>query len=120
MWFLSNKLLLTKDNLIKRKWSGCQKCCFCDNNETIDHLFISCPFAKLIWRKVFFAYNIPPPSNITNMVGNWLNGLNKKDKDHIRIGISAIYWSIWTSRNDIVFNKQKGTNFLQVILRASH
>jgi hypothetical protein len=28
MWFLSNKVLLTKDNLIKRNWTGCQKCCF--------------------------------------------------------------------------------------------
>jgi hypothetical protein len=69
---------------------------------------------------VFFSYNIPPPSNVTNMFGNWLNGVNKKDKEHIHIGVSAICWSIWTSRNDIVFNKQKGTNFLQVILRAAH
>jgi hypothetical protein len=69
---------------------------------------------------VFFTYNIPPPINITNIFGNWLNGVNKKDRDHIRIGISAICWSIWTSRNDFVFNKQKGTNFLQVILRAVH
>jgi hypothetical protein len=120
MWFLSNKVLLTKDNLIKRKWTGNQNCCFCDNNETIDHLFLSCPFAKLIWRMVYFAYNIPPPANITNMFGNWLNGVKKNDKEHIRIGISAICWSIWTSRNDIVFNKQKGTNFLQVIIRAAH
>jgi hypothetical protein len=31
MWFMSNKVLLTKDNLAKRKWKGCQKCCFCDS-----------------------------------------------------------------------------------------
>jgi hypothetical protein len=54
------------------------------------------------------------------MFGNWLNGVNKKDKERIRIGVSAICWSIWTTRNDIVFNKQKETNFLQVILRAAH
>jgi hypothetical protein len=88
---------LLKHNLLKRKWTGCQKYCFCDENENIDHLFIFCPFAKLIWRMVFFSYNIPPPSNITNMFGNWLNGVPKKDKEHIRIGVSAICWSIWTS-----------------------
>jgi hypothetical protein len=54
------------------------------------------------------------------LFGNWLNGVNKKDKERIRIGVSAFCWSIWTTRNDIVFNKQKGTNFLQVILRAAH
>jgi hypothetical protein len=40
-------------------------------------------------------------------LGNWLNGVNKNGKAYIRIGISAIYWSIWTCRNDIIFNKQK-------------
>jgi hypothetical protein len=54
------------------------------------------------------------------MFGNWLNGVKKLDKARIRIGISAICWSIWTSRNDIIFDKQKGTNFLQVIRRAAY
>ena len=88
-WVIGNKVLLTKNNFMKRKWTGCQKCCACDNNETVDHLFLSCPFAKLIWRMVFFSYNIPPPSNITNMFGNWLNGVRKIDKGHIHIGISG-------------------------------
>jgi hypothetical protein len=104
----------------KRNWNGCQKCCFCDANEPVDHLFLSCPFAKLIWRMIFFTYNIPSPANITNIFGNWLNGVQKMDKARIRIGVSAICWSIWTCRNDMIFYKQKGTNFLQVILRAVH
>ena len=54
MWFLKNKRLLTKDNLVKRKWDGCQKFCFCDSLETVEHLFISCPFARIIWRIIFF------------------------------------------------------------------
>jgi hypothetical protein len=44
MWFLHNKVLLTKDNLAKRNWKGCPKCCFCEAQETIEHLFIACPF----------------------------------------------------------------------------
>jgi hypothetical protein len=120
MWFLKNKVLLTKDNLAKRNWHGCQKCVFCDSLESVDHLFLSCPFTRIIWRMVYFAYNIPPPSNITNMFGNWLNGIDKKDKARIRIGVSALCWSIWTSRNNIVFKKQTGTNFLQVIRLAAH
>jgi hypothetical protein len=54
------------------------------------------------------------------MFGNWLNGVPKLDKLKIRIGISAICWSIWRTRNDLVFNNLKSTNFLQVILRAVH
>jgi hypothetical protein len=35
MWFLHRKVLLNKDNLIKRNWTGNEKCCFCDNKESI-------------------------------------------------------------------------------------
>jgi hypothetical protein len=120
MWFLNNKVLLTKDNLVKRNWHGCTKCCFCNEPETINHLFLSCPFAKIVWRMIYFTFGIHPPANITNMFGNWLNGVHKLDKNRIRIGISAVCWSIWTNQNDIIFNRQKGTNFLQVIRRAAY
>ena len=119
MWFLSEKVLLTMDNLAKRNWHGCQKCCFCDSLETIEHLFISCPFAKNLWRMIFFTFNITPPTNIANMFSNWLNGVEKKTKARIRVGVTALCWSIWTSRNNIIFNKS-GTNFLQVIRLAVH
>ena len=78
MWFLQNKVLLTKDNLVKRNWVGCTKCCFCGSQETIEHLFISCPFARLLWRIVNFAFDLQPPTNITSMFGNWLNGIDRK------------------------------------------
>jgi hypothetical protein len=120
MWFLHNKVLLTKDNLVKRNWVGCSKCCFCGSQETIEHLFISCPFARLLWRIVNFAFDLPPPANVTNMFGNWLNGVDKKSKARIRIGVSALCWSIWRCRNDIIFNKNKTFNLLQVIHMVAH
>ena len=64
------------------------------SNETVNHLFLHCPFAKIIWRMIYFAFNISPPSNVTNMFGRWLNGVHRKDKARIRIGISAMCWAI--------------------------
>jgi hypothetical protein len=29
LWYLRNGVVLTKDNLVKRHWKGCTKCCFC-------------------------------------------------------------------------------------------
>jgi hypothetical protein len=29
LWYLRNGVVLTKDNLVKSKWKGCIKCCFC-------------------------------------------------------------------------------------------
>jgi hypothetical protein len=79
-------VLLTKDNSSKRK-DVCKKCAFCDNDETIEHLLIRCTFAKLIWRVVHHTFNMPPPTNIKFLFGNWLNGIDKKTESRIRIGV---------------------------------
>jgi hypothetical protein len=120
MWFLSNKVLLTKDNLVKRNWSGCTRCVFCGEQETVEHLFLSCPFAKLIWMTVKLTYDLPAPTNIANLFGNWLGGVDKETKAIIRIGVSALCWAIWRCRNDIIFNQKKNFNFLQVIYSMVH
>jgi hypothetical protein len=44
MWFVQRKEILTKDNLLKRNWLGSTKCCFCDHDESIQHLFYKLPF----------------------------------------------------------------------------
>ena len=66
MWFLNWKVLLTKYNLVKTNWTGCKKCSFCSENETVEHFFISCPFVKDIWRLFQFTFKI-------TLVGNWLS-----------------------------------------------
>lgn len=56
MWLLANNVVLTKDNLIKRKWSGSSKCSFCDFDKSVSSLFhlsncksnLDC-YCKLFW-----------------------------------------------------------------------
>jgi hypothetical protein len=120
MWFLLKRVILTKDNLKKRNWQGCSKCCFCDQDETIQHLFFTCPFTKILWRIVHMTFNIPPPANVSNLFGNWLNGVTKKNKGHIRVGVCALLWAIWNVRNNFIFNKKSFPSFLQVIPLVTH
>lgn len=49
MWLVKEGEVLTKDNLAKKGWTSNQKCQFCDELETIDHLFVSCPLIFAIW-----------------------------------------------------------------------
>jgi hypothetical protein len=105
MWFLNKKVLLTKDNLAKRNWTGTKKCGLCSSDESIEHIFIKCPFAKLIWRVVHFTFRISPSANIKNMFRNCLNGIDKRKKARISVGVCALLWAIWNCRNDIVFNR---------------
>jgi hypothetical protein len=47
-WYLRRGVILTKDNLAKRNWQGYTKCIFYHEEETIKHLFFSCPVARFI------------------------------------------------------------------------
>jgi hypothetical protein len=105
MWFVHQKEILTKDNILKRNWQCSIKYCFCDHDESVQHLFITCPFAKIIWQIVYMAFNITPPLSIAHMFGNWLNGFVKSEKTNVRVGIYAILTAIWHVRNDFIFNK---------------
>ena len=118
LWFLQRKVLLTKDNLIKRRWTGCKKYVFCDADESVEHLFISCPSTRKISRLIHFTFNISPPLNIKNMFGNWLNGIDKNTKACIRIGVAAFLWAIWNCRNYVIFNRWNVSHFLQVVNKA--
>jgi hypothetical protein len=117
-WYLRKGVVLTKDNLAKRNWHGSKKCVFCHQDETIKHLFFQCRLARSIWSVIQVASTLFPPRSITNIFGNWLNGIDNRFKKHIRVGAIAFIWSLWLCRNDKVFN-DKNSSFLQVIYRAT-
>jgi hypothetical protein len=76
----SEGVVLTKDNLAKKNWKGSQQCVYCNFNETIQHLFLYCPSAKMIWRIIFYATNLTQPRSISHMFGTWLNNQHKDYK----------------------------------------
>jgi hypothetical protein len=120
MWFIQRKEIITKDNLLKWNWLGSTKCCFCEHEESIQHIFINCPFAKIIWQIVYMAFNITPPVSIAHMFGTWLNGIVKSKKTNIRMGVCAILTAIWHVLNDFIFKKSCLPTFLQVIPLTVH
>jgi hypothetical protein len=66
------------------------------------------------------AFSIIPPKNIKNIFVNWLVGVSKIEKAHIRVGACALLWAIWRIRNDYIFNNAKSTSLMQVIPMATH
>ena len=80
MWLVENNAILTKDNLIRRHWIGDLTCCFCAENENIDHLFFLCPIAKITWGVVgmcFGANSVPRNMHQYKLwIANWLPGGN--------------------------------------------
>jgi hypothetical protein len=94
LWYIQRGVILTKDNLVKRNSSESKKCCFCDLNETIQHLFFGCQHAKTIWRVVQVAAGLTPPKSIAHMLRNWLMGISTKERNLIFVGAAALMWAI--------------------------
>jgi hypothetical protein len=65
-------------------------------------------------------FDIHPPANVTNLFGNWLKGVTKKDKGLIRVVVCALLRAIWIVRNDFIFNKKSYPSFLHVIPSITH
>uniref|UniRef100_A0A453KZ90 Reverse transcriptase zinc-binding domain-containing protein n=1 Tax=Aegilops tauschii subsp. strangulata TaxID=200361 RepID=A0A453KZ90_AEGTS len=42
MWFVHKQVILTKDNLAKRNWTGSRRSSLCDHDESIKQLFLDC------------------------------------------------------------------------------
>jgi hypothetical protein len=108
-------VILTKDNLARQQWKGSLKCCFCNLDEIIQHLFFDCQLAIIMWRIVQVSFNITLPLNIFHMFNGWLNGIKKKLMYKIMVGASALCWAIWLSRNEMVFNNTRVVTPMQVI-----
>jgi hypothetical protein len=69
--FHSRIFLLTKDNLVKR---NCKKCKY----DVYLWLRWDTHILLLILYSIFFSYNLPPPTNIIKIFGNFLNRIYKK------------------------------------------
>lgn len=105
MWLLKNGVMLTKDNLKKRNWSGDGSCCFCTQNEYIDHLFFSCPITKVVWGYVASCIHTRYiPFNMDHCWA-WLRSKLSYLKEIHIVGVSAICWGLWKARNKICFDK---------------
>jgi len=49
LWLLSHNRLLTRDNLARRREVSDPSCLFCNERESISHLFFQCCVAKHVW-----------------------------------------------------------------------
>jgi hypothetical protein len=91
IWLLYREVILTKDNLVKRNWHETIKCCFCDSNETIQHLFFDCGLVKFIWRVIQITFGLSILNNIKHVFGGWVQSLNEKDRKLLLVGLGAMF-----------------------------
>ncbi|XBH85906.1 hypothetical protein VPH35_073703 [Triticum aestivum] len=96
----------------KGNWSGNPRCSFCRDIESSQHLFFTCPLARVIWRTVGCVLGIDLcPNDIWQYFYWWYVFLPDGARFYI-FGLAAICWAIRNSRNQATFeHKQLKTPF---------
>lgn len=103
-WLVLRNSILTKDNLLRRGWTGDSKCSLCGREETINHLFFHCCIAKLLWNIMKCDFDMfDLPDTVHYLFNSWVKFFNKNDRGLVVVGISAIFWTLWKLRDRVVF-----------------
>jgi hypothetical protein len=101
LWLLSKNKLLTRDNLDKKKRKVEDKTClFCEELESVHHLFFECVVAKQSWSVVSVVVGFQIGADFESMAKCWL--CNTKFSV-VNMLSSAVCWSIWRLRNMLCF-----------------
>jgi hypothetical protein len=80
LWYLKNRVVLTKDNLVKRQWKGYTKCCFCTEQETIHTCFFILPRLDLCGG-LFVLHLIAKPVDVGHLLRPWLTSFSNKQRN---------------------------------------
>lgn len=102
LWLCLRNRILTWDNLLKRGFCGPGYCFLCAAaDETISHIFESCPFFLSVWKLCQSMLNcaaVWSGSSFLDKVQNWLN----LKSSFCELPFFVI-WEVWKCRNAAVF-----------------
>ncbi|KAJ4809797.1 Ribonuclease H-like superfamily protein [Rhynchospora pubera] len=121
-WLVLQNRILTQDNLEKRGWHGPNKCLFCRDIETVNHLFCTCSFWKRSW-DLFNTHNDKQITvNLTSLDSIWDSCLAlDKPKRIYAVSFFAVFcWSVWLERNKKAFTDTKGLSFTTLVYSINH
>jgi hypothetical protein len=102
-WLLLKNKLLTWDVLSGRGWEGLSFYILCRNNqETSQHLFITCPFTHKIWTHLEGMLK----TKLTwegQSVDEYLSLFDEQHHSSINLP-AVVFWCTWLERNNLLFD----------------
>lgn len=100
--------ILSLENLVKRRCNRLptDTCVLCHSGtESVDHLFIKCPFAQQVWD--YFVHLLPLPDPPPSMSVIWRTQrscLRQSIRDLGDLVVKTFVWNICLVRNNCIFN----------------
>jgi hypothetical protein len=107
MWLTLQDSILTKDNLLKRKWRGSPACTFCQDTESVNHLMFECPVMKYVWSIMAYILGATVRPSSFSQYWIWIYRHLPGGKHVFFVGLAAVCWSIWKIRNNICFEGKR-------------
>ncbi|XP_013751380.1 uncharacterized protein LOC125595980 [Brassica napus] len=111
MWSAIQKVIPIGENLQRRGVTQEAKCIRCGELESEAHIFFKCDFAKKVWQQ----FNLSPTVDIASQTR--LKAVLVTSRTNCclpPLGVTTnilpwIFWSLWTARNTLIFEKKTYT-----------
>ncbi|CAN1778943.1 Putative ribonuclease H protein At1g65750 [Linum perenne] len=106
-WLTLRNRIATTDNLQRRGFALPNRCALCEkDSESVDHIFVHCPFASQVWFRLSSTLSIhgPLPSSFKGLFLMWKDmNCVSRFSDARNILLHGFIWHLWLERNDRIF-----------------
>lgn len=119
IWLIQQNAILTKDNLIRRNWKGNKFCAFCNEEETISHLFFECVVVKYVWSIIALTIGANCRPELAEQYMVWIQKFLPSGKKFHIVGLAAVIWATWKIRNRACFEKKLIKSPTEIVCYAS-
>ena len=106
MWIAAHGQILILYNLMLHGRPLPNRCCMCCcNEESVDHLLISCSLAHSMWMHMIQLFGIDwvMSGSVVDLLCCWHHQLGKYNSDIWNLVPCCLKWAIWTKRNQCSF-----------------
>ena len=108
-WKVMRGTVISDDLLQRRGVALASRCEFCGNStESLDHIFLHCSFAALVWNHFMYIFEIGLVPNTIAEVFSLGLAMDRSPqlKELWLICFTSILWYIWHARNQIRFESR--------------
>jgi hypothetical protein len=94
--------VLTLDNLRKRQLIVINRFCMCKlDREDVDHLFLHCEVARLLWYAIFSCFGLywVMPNRVADLFAYWWMGGSSQSATVWKMVPLCLLWCLWRERN---------------------
>lgn len=93
---------------------------FCVADESVDHLFLHCPLARLVWGVFQVGFDAGQAPMSLHNLGDWIRQFQCLDLTIVKIFLAAIFWTLWKTRNRACFDHVLPFDPVGVIYHICH